>query len=124
MDKELQDAILRSIQTEGASSEENKTISVIIASRTSAGQVLTQSSGLPRIKPQLVSQFNLILSQPETIKALSPLSIRCVLCRRVISYPAWYYQIRFAVKWFHYFICFDSNSPNTVTAKCYKRHID
>lgn len=119
MDDKLKQEILQSIELAGASAEENIHFRPMIGHNASS--VIENTKGLPRVKQRLVEQFKLILAQPLLIKALSPLSIRCVLCKRVISYPCWYREERFNVNWFHYFICFNPANPSNVTARCYKR---
>lgn len=119
LDKDSSDEILRSIGLEGAASEENKSVNIVLGNRANLGHVINLASGLPQIRPNLRNKFDLILSQPEALQALSPLQVRCCLCNRVISYPAWHYHVKYAVNHFHYFICFTGN--NGVTAKCYRR---
>jgi len=83
--------------------------------------ILNFSSGSPRIQPTAAKRATLIMSQPSELALLHNLQIRCVLCHQVISYPAWYYVIRYVVNQFYYFICFDSLSPDKPTTKCYRR---
>lgn len=121
IDREVMEAILKDIQSTGVASEENRTLSVIIASRSHLQHVLNNSSGSPRIRN--ASKFKLILSQPQSLLAFNPFEIRCCLCTRVISYPCWYHSVRYAVNQFHYFVCFDKNSTNEPTTKCYRKSI-
>ena len=121
MDKETQDAILRAIQTEGAALEENKRVNIVLGSRVNLQHIVNLSSGMSRIKPSVSKAFTLILAQPLSLSALSTLSIRCALCGKVISYPAWYISIRYVTNWFHYFVCFDETDSSKVTARCYRR---
>ena len=116
---DLKRQIISSISTEGAASEENKSVNVVIGNKTNLSHVVNYSSGLPRIKSHI--KFHLILSQPEALRGLSPLQIRCCLCSRIISYPAWYYNVRYAVNQFNYFVCFDRDSNDKPNTKCYKR---
>jgi len=109
------DSILAAIASGGKVNNEEIKLNVNI------NHVLSFSSGAARIQTSCIRHAKLILSQPDELKALSSLQIRCMLCKRVISYPAWYYKMSFAVNQFHYFICFDSDSPNKPTAKCYRR---
>lgn len=118
---DLKAEILRSIQTEGVSSEDNKVFSVVIASRSNTANIINPASGTPRIRPNVLKKFELILARPAVLSALSPLAIRCCLCHKVIAYPAWYMRIQYAVNHFHYFVCFNPAVPENVTAKCYKR---
>ena len=117
---DFKDEILNSISLQGAASDENKELKVIISSRSHTFSILDTSSGLPKIRSSVINKFSFILSQPLTLKALSPLSIRCCLCGRVISYPSWYYSVRYAINQFHYFICFNA-SPERPIAKCYRK---
>lgn len=121
LDDKTRQEILTSIATEGFSADENKAIRVIIAGKQHADKILTLSSGLPRIKGNLLHSFKLILSQPSALQAINPFEIRCTLCRNVISYPAWHFTQIFNVNHFHYFVCFDGSNPLKPTARCYKR---
>ena len=118
MDKDLQDAILQSIALEGNASDDNKTFTVIIASRSHNKTLLSLNSGTPRFKSHLIHNFNLITEKPLWLSGIHTLAIRCCLCGKVINYPAWYYQVRYAVNWFHYFVCCNDK---TLNAKCYRR---
>lgn len=115
LDKELQKEILDSIGKSGHSEETELKVN------TNINHVLNFSSGAARIQTTVVRKAKLILSQPQALQALSNLQIRCALCKRVISYPCWYHSIRYAVNHFHYFICFDKDSPNKPSTKCYRR---
>ena len=119
MDKELKDSILSSIELSGAASEEKSTIKPNIANTEQAlAHITTRSTGILSIKKHL--KFEMIFSQPLALKVLSNLEVRCCLCRTVISYPAWYYSIKYAVNQLHFFVCFDENSVNKPTVKCYR----
>lgn len=113
--------MLRNIELGGASSVENQETHVVLGARNNLSIILNLSSGLPKIRNEAAKRFTLLLSQPEILKPLNPFEIRCCLCRRVISYPCWYWSKRYAVNHFHYFICFDAASPLVPTTKCYKR---
>lgn len=113
--EELANEILRNISISGTAEERVKPI---IGGNLS--KIITTSSGLPKIQSNVVSKFNLVLSQPERLSILNPFEIRCCLCKKVISYPCWYYNIKYAVNHFHYFICMNDK---TVNARCYKRGI-
>jgi hypothetical protein len=115
IDTELQKQILESITKFGKAEE--RTIKV----NTNLSDILSFSSGSVRIQPSCIRKSKLILSQPEELSNLSNLLVRCILCKRVISYPCWYYNIKYAVNHFHYFICFDSASVKSPTAKCYRK---
>lgn len=118
INKDLKDEILNSISYSG---EAEKTVHLILGSRNNLNHIAGVSSGSLRIYPSMIKKFNLILSQPLQLQALNPFEIRCVLCKRVISYPCWYYSIRYAVNHFHFFVCFDSGSADKPTTKCYRR---
>lgn len=121
MNEELANEILRNIAISG--SVEAK-IKPIIASKDSGlNHVLNTSSGAARIQTHVINKFTLVLSQPSNVSFLNPFEIRCCLCRKVISYPAWYYSIKYAVNHFHYFICFDKTSAAKPSTKCYKKEI-
>jgi hypothetical protein len=93
---------------------------IIIAS--SSNNIAGVTSGSLRLYPSLIKKFDLIIAKPKSLLAFEWNEIRCCLCRKAISYPCWYYSIRYAVNHFHYFICFqpadDNTKPNT---KCYRR---
>ena len=108
------DDILRSIELAGAASAENISVRPIL--QANLKRILDTSSGSPRILR--VNKFNLITSLPLAIKLLSPFEIRCSLCKRPITYPVWYMSEKFAVNQFHYFICFNSDSPNKPNVSC------
>jgi hypothetical protein len=109
----LRDEILESIVKYGKAEEIKLNINV--------DSILDKSSGSPRIQQTIRRKSVLILSQPLALSALSNLQIRCALCKRVISYPCWYYSVKYAVNHFHYFICFDSVSPSKPSLRCYRR---
>ena len=121
IDETQKQEILKAISLEGAALPENKTTNLILGSRNNLNHIAGVSSGTLKIYNSIASKFKLILSQPSFLSALNPFEIRCVLCKRVISYPCWYYSIRYTVNHFHYFVCFDSDSPNKVSTKCYRR---
>lgn len=81
--------------------------------------ILHRASGLPRIR--IPERFKLLLSLPQTLQGVSPFEIRCALCNRVISYPAWYHSVKYSINVFHYFVCFDATSPLKPTIACYRR---
>lgn len=121
IDKDALDQILKDIALTGSASEENRTFQVILASRSNAFHLLDNSSGLPKIRPHIVNKFKFLIAQPTALQAFNPFEIRCCLCHKVISYPAWYYTLKYSVNEFHYFVCFDGLNPNRVTARCYRR---
>jgi hypothetical protein len=114
-DKE-QNQMLRNIALGGTVEE---TVKPIIGGNLN--HVLSLSSGSARLQTNVVKRFNLILSQPQAISILNPFEVRCCLCRQVISYPAWYYVVKYRVNHFHYFICFDASSPDKPSTSCYRR---
>jgi hypothetical protein len=85
--------------------------------------VLNLSSGLPRFQTNVIKRFTFIHNQPALLSVLNPFAIRCCLCKQVISYPCWYYEVKYAVNHFHYFVCFDSASPERPSTKCYRREL-
>lgn len=119
IDEQLKDSILNSISLTGSVSEENA-IHVPLAA-VDAKQILDITSGIAKIKPSLVKQFKLILSQPLALATMSNFSIRCTLCGKVIGYPCWYHSVKYAVNVFHFFVCFDSASPGKPSVKCYRK---
>jgi hypothetical protein len=105
-------ALLKSIELQGSADDATAKIKPII--NGSLSNVIDKSSGTERIKPSAVGKFAMILSQPSVLLAVSSLEIRCLACGSVIKYPAWHYTIRYAVKVFHYFVCFEpgTDKPN------------
>lgn len=83
--------------------------------------VISRSSGLPRIQTNVAKKFQLILAQPKELLSLNALQIRCCVCKRVITYPAWYYKLAYTVNKFYYFICFDQASPEKPNVSCLNR---
>ena len=115
LDNDLQQLILDSIAKSGHSEP------VELKVNTNINDVLSFSSGAARLQSTLLRKAKLILSKPNELNELSSFQIRCALCKRVISYPCWYYSIHYAVNHFHYFVCFDSSSPSKPSVKCYRR---
>lgn len=124
MNNELAEEILRNIAISGTA--ETK-IKIIIATRNNNGNlnhILNLSSGSPRLQTNVIKRFNLVTSQPQSVSILNPFEIRCCLCNKVISYPAWHYVNQYAVNHFHYFICYDAlNKDGKPNVKCYKRSL-
>ncbi len=116
MNKDLAREILNSI--EAAGNTDTKINHIVDGNLT---HILNLSSGAARIQTNVVNRFKLILSQPITLSFMNPFEIRCVLCKKVISYPCWYYSIKYAVNHFHYFVCFDTASPSKPSTRCYRR---
>ena len=119
MDKSFEE-ILKAIALTGTADIENAN-SIKIGGNLS--HVLNLSSGSPRLQTNIISRFALILSIPSKLSAMNPFEIRCALCKRVISYPCWYYNVKYVVNQFHYFICFDSSSPSKPNTSCYRRNV-
>jgi len=116
LDTTLANEILRNIALSGSA---DKNINVIIGGNIN--HILNLSSGAARLHTNVIPRFTLILSQPTNLSTLNPFEIRCALCKRVIHYPCWYYEVKYVVNHFHYFVCFDSSSPNKVNCKCYRK---
>ena len=112
------ESILSSIALSGSASKDSAIILQHLPSHPNA--IIDSSSGLARIRTNLVSQFKLILSQPLALSSLSNFKIRCCLCHEVITYPCWYYNVKYVLNHFHYFVCFDSESHRKVNCKCFR----
>lgn len=115
--------ILRNIALTGTASAID-TKHVISTHGQNINHILNLTSGRPRLQTNIIKRFDLILEQPRPLEILNPFEIRCCLCRKVISYPCWYYSIRYAVNHFHYFICFQAtpDSPeDKPSTRCYRR---
>lgn len=121
LDEKSKNDILKSIELRGAI-DDNVVESnpIILGSRNNLNHIAGRSSGLLKIYPSIAKKFKLILSKPTELAALARFEIRCVMCKQVISYPCWYYSIKYVVNHFHYFVCFDRNSPELVNCKCYR----
>lgn len=120
--QEQREDILNSISLTGAVEAINALNNpIILGSRNNLNQILNLSSGLPRIRTDVAKKFELILIQPSSILGIKRHDIRCCLCKKIVFFPCWYYDIKYAVNHFHYFVCFDSNSPEKVNARCYRR---
>lgn len=106
MDNSLKDALLKSIELSGATAPEKA--EVIIHINKEIDKILDRSSGLSRIRPALLSQFQLALEKPLTLSAISNLSIHCFHCGRIISYPAWILVRNYTKSQLYYFLCCNS----------------
>lgn len=116
LDEETKRQILANIENYGSAETR---FQVKIANLTQGANLVDNSSGRPRFSTYNAKKFDLILAQPlELVRAFNPFQIRCCLCNKVISYPAWYRVIRYTGNHFHHFVCFDSTSPSKVSAKC------
>jgi|SRR5882672_9087993 len=113
--------MLRNIELGGSASEENAEVHVVLGSRNNLVVIMDRSGGLPKIRKEAAKKFKLLLSQPSILRVMNPFEIRCCLCKSVISYPAWYFDKRYLINHFHYFICFDPSDNSKPTTKCYKR---
>lgn len=118
INEELKNQILKSISYSGSADTD---IKMILGSRTNLQHVVDMGSGRPRIHRSIGKRFTLVLSQPIMLANCNPFEIRCCLCGKVVSYPCWYYQVKYAVNHFHYFICFDRDSADKPSTKCYRR---
>jgi hypothetical protein len=107
IDTELKDSMLKSIMTSGQTEE------ISIQVNTNISDILNLSSGSARLQSSVVRKAKLILSKPLNLHSLSSLQIRCCLCHKIINYPCWYYEVKYAVNHFHYFICFQPSADNT-----------
>lgn len=116
MNESIYNEILKSIALVGAADQCEANTRIIIGSPETSNHIISRSSGMPRIQTSVTKKFKLVLSQP--LAGLSSFEIRCALCRKVISYPCWYYKVKYAVNHFHYFLCFDVSSPSKPTCKC------
>lgn len=121
LEDDVRAQILRDINLTGAADSSKAKIGIIIASRFQATNVITLSGGLPKVRPNIAKLFILLVGQPRLLEVMNPLEIRCCFCKRVISYPAWYWRQVYAVNQIHYFVCFDKDSPLSVNTKCYRR---
>lgn len=113
--------MLKSISLSGSADANAAVFKPVVASKAQAPNILNLTSGLPRISWNYLAKFEPIIGKPTILSPLNSFEIRCCLCNKIISYPCWYYQIRYAVNWFHYFVCFNAMSPRRVTAVCYRR---
>lgn len=114
--QDLTKDLLRSIEINGVSDESEASQKHRINSHFA--NIIDGSSGRIRLRPSVINKFKLIHWQPNELKALSSVEIRCLYCRRVISYPAWYLRVKYAVNVFHYFVCFSSASESKPKLNC------
>ncbi len=98
------ESILAAITSSGASLPENARTNHKI--NGNIGYILNLASGLPAFQSAQIKKFKLILSRPALLESLSSFEIRCCVCKRIISFPCWYYSVKYAVNHFHYFVCF------------------
>lgn len=122
MNEELKAQILKSLELEGSAETENaQRRNIILGSRNHLTHIINPHDGKPKIRKNIIQRFQFIIGQPKSLSALSPFEIRCCLCGKVISYPAWYYKLEFAVNVLHFFVCFNAASKTEVDASCYRR---
>lgn len=96
--------ILQSIESFGTP-ESVRTIEI----NQALGLVLDYSSGKIRLRSAAAKKLSLEISSPLP-STISPLSVRCLYCNRVISYPVWHMSIARTGKEFHYFLCFNGSA--------------
>jgi hypothetical protein len=113
---DIQNSFLKSIELSGSVDEASHQIKIRLNENLSA--ILDKSSGRIRLKSSLAGKFSLILAQPAELKPLSNLEIRCLYCRKVISYPAWHLVRAFDINHFHYFICWNTESSDKPSLNC------
>lgn len=119
MDENTRKEILEAIESQGYIDEAPEVPSNIhLANEANIQNLIDHTSGLRKIRSAKAKEFVLILSQPTELHELWSLQIRCCLCHKVISYPAWYYRVVYNVNSFHYFVCFDAAEPTKPTARC------
>lgn len=122
LDKDLADSILKSISLSGVADMANARVKQIVSvNGENLNHVLSLSSGSPRIQSNVIKRFKLLLSQPLRLEAMNPFEIRCCLCKKVVSYPVWYYEVKYAINHFHYFVCFSPLSKDKPSADCYRK---
>jgi hypothetical protein len=107
--------ILRTIELSGSADEEIAEIKQLI--NTNLDNVLDYSAGRLRLKRRIADKFQLIISNPIS-SAVAAQEIRCLHCRRIISYPAWWLKIEYVKNVMHYFVCFSVSSPTKVSLDC------
>jgi hypothetical protein len=110
--------ILKSIAHSGNTSSGK---SIIIGSNVHLNNITDSSNGAVRLSRSVIKKFSLILSQPVSLSGFDKQEIRCALCERIIRYPCWYYEVKYAVNHFHYFICFSATRSDKPTTQCYRR---
>jgi len=108
--------ILKNISSTGSADESKAIVKHLIGKNLN--HVLNTSSGSARIQTNVIKRFILITSQPAMLFSFNPFEIRCSLCKSVISYPCWYYGIKYTVNHFHYFVCF--NGSSAVNVSCFR----
>ena len=116
MDGFLKSSLLKSIELSGSVENESSEVKILI--NKNLDNILDSGSGKVRLRPVWASKFNLILSQPGELLALSPFEIRCLHCKRVISYPAWNLRLKFDRSIMMYFLCFSEVSPLIAKLDC------
>ena len=98
---------------------------IIIGSQSHLANIAGKTSGSLKFYPAASKAFNLILSKPSELAAFEWHEIRCCVCGSIIrQYPVWHLFIKYAVKHFHYFVCFQATPDNPETkpsTRCYRR---
>lgn len=122
MDDSQKNDILKSISLTGVSLKENSSVNVAFGGTKASniGQLIEFNSGKPQIRRSLVNKFKLILNKPKALAVISSFEFRCALCKKVISYPCWYMEVKYVKNRLHYFICFDETNAANVTTKCFR----
>jgi hypothetical protein len=92
---------------------------VVLGNHKNLSHIAANTSGSLEIYKS--RKFILIMDKPKSLAGFDWNEIRCCLCDKVIDWPAWYYNVKYKVNHFHYFVCFDSASPNKPSCKCYRR---
>lgn len=111
-------SVLKSIAIAG---ETEAKITAIIGSRNNLTAILDMSNGSPRLTRTVIKRAVLILYQPSALAGFDRREIRCALCNSQITYPTWHYEVKYAVNQFHYFICFNADTSDKPSTKCYRR---
>ena len=80
-------------------------------------QILDLSSSTPRIRRTIAGKFILIIEKPIELS-----EVRCSLCgKRIFQYPCWYHIIKYKVNHLACVICFDKDSADKPSTKCFRR---
>jgi len=116
MNEQLKE-ILKNISSSGNASEDKTIIKHLLGKNLN--HILNLSSGSHRIHSHILNKFSLIINQPQSLSDLNPFEIRCSLCKVVVSYPCWYYEVKYNINVFHYFVCF--NRSEKVNCSCFRK---
>lgn len=119
------DEVLKNISLSGSTESKINPIIVTKSNDSNLNHVLDTRSAVPRIHSHLIKagKFSLILLQPKTLptRFFNPQEIRCCVCNKAISYPAWHYVKEYTINHFHYFVCFDNESPTKPNTHCFRK---